>query len=121
MIAQDLVRGLETCLKMMIQWSMRIPEFRNLDEEVQISLIQNSWCEQCTLQFAVCNVNKMGTTGDKDGCSVLSPDQTQDSAVHQVMHEIVEVACWLEHLGMDRMELACIRGILLFNPGIARL
>ena len=120
-IAQDLVRGLETRLKGMIQWSMGIPEFSNLDEEAQVSLIQNSWCEQCILQLAVCNANRWGTSHGKDRCPTSLPsDQTWDMAVHQVMLEVVEVGYWLEHLGMDRMELAFLRRILLFDPGIAR-
>lgn len=116
-LAQDLVKELEACLTMMIQWSMKIPEFRNLGEEEQVCLLRNSWCEQCALQFAVWNASKSSTLGVRDGWSI-APDQIEDTAVHQIMRGVVEVTYWLEHLNVDRMEIACMRGIMLFNPGM---
>ena len=45
-------------------------------------------------------------------------DQIDDPEVRRVVENLTrEVAYWLDILNVDRVEMACLKGIILFNPG----
>ena len=114
---EDLFEGLKTSLLKVIEWAKRIPAFVSLSLDDQVKLLKSSWCEHCTLKLAAQN-------GPKSECVLLANgvscnrDQIEDPEVSRVINRVFnELAYWLDYLNVDRVELACLKGILLFNPG----
>ena len=114
---EDLFEGIKASLLKVIEWAKRIPAFGSLSLDDQVKLLKSSWCEHCTLKLAARNGPKSDTVLLASGLS-CSKDQIEDPEVRRVMNRVFnELAYWLDYLNVDRVELACLRGILLFNPG----
>ena len=114
---EDLFEGFRSSLLKVIEWAKRIPAFVNLSLDDQVKLLKASWCEHCTLKLASCNGPKADTILLSHGLSVKR-DAVEDPEVRRVLHRVFnEVAYWLDYLNVDRVEMACLRGIMLFNPG----
>jgi len=113
----DLFEGIRSSLLRMIDWSKRLPAFSSLSLEDQMKLLKSSWCDFCTLKLAAQNGGKSDTVILSNGL-VCNKDGIQDPEVKRILQRVFsEVACWLDDLNVDRVELACLKGILLFNPG----
>ena len=114
---EDLFEGFRTSLLKVIEWAKRIPAFVNLSLDDQVKLLKASWCEHCTLKLASRNGPKSDTILLSHGLSVKR-EAVEDPEVRRVLHRVFnEVAYWLDYLNVDRVEMACLRGIMLFNPG----
>ena len=115
---EDLFESIRSSLLKVIEWAKRIPAFVNLSLDDQVKLLKASWCEHCTLKLAACNGHKSDTILLSHGLSVKR-DSVEDPEVRRVLQRIFnEVAYWLDYLNVDRVEMACLRGIMLFNPGM---
>nr|CAD57002.1 retinoid X receptor [Suberites domuncula] len=113
---EDLFEGLKTSLLKVIEWAKRIPAFVSLSLDDQVKLLKSSWCEHCTLKLAAQNGPKADTVLLANGLS-CNRDQIEDPEVRRVINRVFnELAYWLDYLNVDRVELACLKGILLFNP-----
>lgn len=84
-----------------VEWSNYIPAFGTLSLDDQIKLLKSSWCEHCTLKLATQIIK------------LKSEENIEDPEVNRVLGEL---AYCLECLGVDHVELACLKGLLLFNP-----
>lgn len=114
---EDLFEGIKASLLKVIEWSKRIPAFGSLSLDDQVKLLKSSWCEHCTLKLAAQNGPKSDTVLLANGLS-CSKDNIEDPEVRRVLFRIFgELAYWLDYLNVDRVELACLKGVLLFNPG----
>lgn len=114
---EDLFEGIKASLLKVIEWSKRVPAFGNLSLDDQVKLLKSSWCEHCTLKLAAQNGPKSDTVLLANGLS-CSKDNIEDPEVRRVLFRVFnELAYWLDYLNVDRVELACLKGILLFNPG----
>ena len=114
---EDLFEGFRSSLLKVIEWAKRIPAFVNLSLDDQVKLLKASWCEHCTLKLASRNGPKSDTILLSHGLSVKR-EAIEDPEVRRVLHRVFnEVAYWLDYLNVDRVEMACLRGIMLFNPG----
>lgn len=115
---EDLFEGFRSSLLKVIEWAKRIPAFVNLSLDDQVKLLKASWCEHCTLKLASRNGPKSDTILLSHGLSVKR-DAVEDPEVRRVLQRVFnEVAYWLDYLNVDRVEMACLRGIMLFNPGM---
>jgi hypothetical protein len=113
---EDLFEGFRSSLLKVIEWAKRIPAFVNLSLDDQVKLLKASWCEHCTLKLASRNGPKSDTILLSHGLSVKR-EAVEDPEVRRVLHRVFnEVAYWLDYLNVDRVEIACLRGIMLFNP-----
>lgn len=114
---EDLFEGIKASLLKVIEWSKRIPAFGSLSLDDQVKLLKSSWCEHCTLKLAAQNGPKSDTVLLANGLT-CNKDNIEDPEVRRVLFRIFsELAYWLDYLNVDRVELACLKGILLFNPG----
>lgn len=113
---EDLFEGTRTSLMKVIEWAKRIPAFVSLSLDDQVKLLKASWCEQCTLRLAAKNGPKSDMLLLDHGLT-CKREQIEDPEVRRIMGRMFnELAYWLEYLNVDRVELACLKGILLFNP-----
>ncbi len=118
---EDLFEGIKASLLKVIEWSKRIPAFGSLSLDDQVKLLKSSWCEHCTLKLAAQNGPKSDTVLLANGLT-CSKDNIEDPEVRRVLFRVFsELAYWLDYLNVDRVELACLKGILLFNPGTLKL
>ncbi len=114
---EDLFEGIRTSLLKVIEWAKRIPAFVNLSLDDQVKLLKTSWCEHCILNLAARNGPKSENILLGHGLS-YKRDRVDDPEVRRVLHRVFnEVAYWLDYLNVDRVEMACLKGIMLFNPG----
>lgn len=114
---EDLFEGTRTSLMKVIEWAKRIPAFVGLNLDDQVKLLKASWCEQCTLRLAAKNGPKSDMLLLDHGLT-CKREQIEDPEVRRIMGRMFnELAYWLDYLNVDRVELACLKGILLFNPG----
>lgn len=115
---EDLFEGIRTSLLKVIEWAKRIPAFVNLSLDDQVKLLKASWCEHCTLKLASRNGPKADSILLGHGLSAKK-DQIEDPEVRRVFHRISnELGYWLDYLNVDRVEMSCLKGIILFNPGV---
>ena len=114
---EDLFEGIRTSLLKVIEWAKRIPAFINMSLDDQVKLLKASWCEHCVLRLSAHNGPKSDVILLGNGVS-CKYDQIEDPEVCRVMQKVFnEVAYWLDYLNVDRVEMACLKGIILFNPG----
>ena len=115
---EDLFEGIRSSLLKVIEWAKRLPAFINLSLDDQVKLLKAGWCELCTLKLAARNGPKSEVVLLGHGVS-CKRDQIEDPEVRRVFHRtFTEVAYWLDYLNVDRVEMACLKGIILFNPGV---
>ena len=114
---EDLFDGIKASLLKVIEWAKRLPAFGSLSLDDQVKLLKSSWCEHCVLKIAARNGPKSDTILLSNGLS-CNKDNIEDPEVRRVLQRVFsELAYWLDYLNVDRVELACLKGILLFNPG----
>ena len=102
----------------LIGWAQHIPAFAHLNFENQVRLLKASWCGLYVLHLAVHNGSNPDTLVLGGGLT-CKPDQIGDPEIRQLISRTSsEVSSWFESLNTEPMELACLKGILLFNPGI---
>ena len=114
---RDVVETLQQCFTKVLHWSAQIPSFTHLGLDDQVRLLKASWCEQCVLLFAVDNTVVPNTAFVLESY-LCERDQVEDTMVVEVVDRIInDVTYWLNYLHVDDAELACLRALLLFNPG----
>ena len=114
---EDIFEGARQSLLKIIEWGKRIPAFTLLALDDQVKLLKRSWCEHVLLKLCT----RMGPRSDTIMLSsglTCRRDQIDDPEVRRVVENLTrEVAYWLDILNVDRVEMACLKGIILFNPG----
>ncbi len=114
----DLVSAICGSFTGVAKWAKRIPAFVSLSLDDQVKLLKSSWCEHCTLKLVAQNGPKAESVLLANGVS-CNKDKIQDTEVLRFVDNISsELGYWLDYLNVDKMELACLKGILLFNPGM---
>ena len=78
-----------TAIVKVIEWAKRIPAFVSLSRDDQVTLLSSCWHQVFVL-------------ASQDGQKTLD----------------TELATWLNNLGADKVERACLKGLLLFNQGM---
>ena len=115
----DLFEGMNTFSA--VEWAKRIPAFVSLSLDDQVKLLKSSWCEHCTLKLAAQNGPKAECVLLANGVS-CNRDQIEDSEVCYIIENIfTRLSYWIDNMNMDKVELACLQGILLFNPGMQQI
>lgn len=113
---EDLFDGIKASLLKVIEWAKRLPAFGSLSLDDQVKLLKSSWCEHCVLKLAARNGPKSDNVLLSNGLA-CNKDNIEDPEVRRVLQRVFnELAYWLDYLNVDRVELACLKGILLFNP-----
>ena len=113
-----LMKGIRGCAVKLIEWAQRIPAFAHLSFEDQIRLLKASWCELYVLHLAAHNRPNCDTLVLGGGVT-CKRDQIGDPEVGHLVNRISgEVSACFESLSTEPVELACLKGILLFNPGM---
>lgn len=114
---EDVFEGARQSLLKIIEWGKRIPAFTSLSLDDQVKLLKRSWCEHVLLKLCT----RMGPRSDTIMLSsglTCRRDQLDDPEIRRVVENLTrEVAYWLDILNVDRVEMACLKGIILFNPG----
>lgn len=114
---EDIFEGARQSLLKIIEWGKRIPAFTLLSLDDQVKLLKRSWCEHVLLKLCT----RMGPRSDTIMLSsglTCRRDQIDDPEIRRVVENLTrEVAYWLDILNVDRVEMACLKGIILFNPG----
>ena len=114
----DLLGAMRGCVVKLIEWAQRIPAFAHLSFEDQIRLLKASWCELYVLHLAAHNRPNCDTLVLGGGVT-CKRDQIGDPEVGHLVNRISsEVSACFESLSTEPVELACLKGILFFNPGM---
>ena len=114
----DLLGAMRGCAVKLIEWAQRIPAFAHLSFEDQIRLLKASWCELYVLHLAAHNRPNCDTLVLGGGVT-CKRDQIGDPEVGHLVNRISdEVSGCFESLSTEPVELACLKGILFFNPGM---
>ena len=117
----DLISTMCSSFTSVSEWAKRIPAFVSLSLDDQVKLLKSSWCEHCTLKLAAQNRPNAESVLLTNGVS-CKKDQIQDTEVLRFFERVSsEVSYWLDFLTVDKIELACLKGIVLFNPGMYSL
>lgn len=113
----DVLDSSRQSLLKVIEWSKRIPAFVNLSLDDQVKLLKTSWCEQVLLKLSTRIGPKSDTVLLSTGITCRT-DQMEDPEIRRITRQVIhEVSYWLDIMNVDRVELACLKGIILFNPG----
>ena len=113
----DVLDSSRQSLLKVIEWSKRIPAFVNLSLDDQVKLLKASWCEHVLLKLSTRIGPKSDTVLLSTGITCRT-DQMEDPEIRRITRQVIhEISYWLDMLNVDRVELACLKGIILFNPG----
>ncbi|KAL5475615.1 hypothetical protein EMCRGX_G025448 [Ephydatia muelleri] len=111
----DGFEGLKCCFLSVLEWVHSIPEFVRLDVDNKNRLIQSCWCDLCTLQFAAHNRQASSALILANGLS-FQYNQIEDLAFQEIVDRTLnEVTSWLERMTINKVEMAHIKALLLFN------
>lgn len=114
---EDVFEGARQSLLNVIEWGKRIPAFTNLSLDDQVKLLKSSWCEHVLLKLATRIGPKSNTLLLSSGLTA-SKDNIEDPEVRRIVERVShEISYWFDIMHVDRVELACLKGIILFNPG----
>ncbi len=115
----DFFEGMNTAG--VIELAKRIPAFVSLSLNDQVKLLKSSWCEHCTLKLAAQNGPKAECVLLANGVS-CNRDQIEDSEVCYIIEKIfTELSYWINDMNMDKVEMASLQGLILFNPGMQQI
>ena len=114
---EDIFEGARQSLLRVIEWSKRIPAFTTLSLDDQVKLLKSCWCEHVLLKQAT----RIGPHSDTLLLSsgiTCRRDQIEDPEVRRIVERVShEISYWFDVLHVDKVEMACLKGIILFNPG----
>ena len=114
---EDGIGGLKCYFLLALEWVYCIPEFVRLSLDDKNNLIKTSWCDLCTLLFAVQNRSSLTTFVLANGLS-FQYYQIQDLEFQDVVNRVLnEVISWLNNMSIDKVEIAHMKALLLFNSG----
>lgn len=117
---EDIFEGAHQSLLRVIEWSKRIPAFTTLSLDDQVKLLKSCWCEHVLLKQAT----RIGPHSDTLLLSsgiTCRKDQIEDPEVRRIVERVShEISYWFDVLHVDKVEMACLKGIILFNPGERR-
>ena len=114
---EDIFEGARQSLLRIIEWGKRIPAFMSLSLDDQVKLLKSSWCEHVLLKLSMRISAKSNTLLLSSGIT-CHKDQIEDPEFRKVVERIInDVSYWFDMMHIDRVEMACLKGIILFNPG----
>ena len=104
-------------LYQLIEWAKHIPHFTDLPIEDQVLLLKMGWNELLIAGFSHRSMNV------KDGIVlgtglIVHRNSAHSTGVGNIFDRVLtELVAKMRELKMDKTELGCLRGIVLFNPG----
>ncbi len=114
---EDIFEGARQSLLRIIEWGKRIPAFMSLCLDDQVKLLKSSWCEHVLLKLSTRISSKSCTLILSSGVT-CHKDQIEDPEIRKIVERVSnDVSYWLDMMHIDRVEMACLKGIILFNPG----
>lgn len=114
---EDVFEGARQSLLRIIEWGKRIPAFMSLSLDDQVKLLKSSWCEHVLLKQTT-RINSKANTLVLSSGVTCHKDQIDDPEMRKIVERLShEVSYWFDLLHIDRVEMACLKGIILFNPG----
>lgn len=114
---EDVFEGARQSLLRIIEWGKRIPAFMSLSLDDQVKLLKSSWCEHVLMKQST-RINSKANTLVLSSGVTCHKDQIDDPEVRKIVERLShEVSYWFDLLHVDRVEMACLKGIILFNPG----
>ena len=114
---EDIFEGARQSLLRIIEWGKRIPAFMSLCLDDQVKLLKSSWCEHVLLKLST-RINAKNCTLVLSSGITCHKDQIEDPEVRKIIERVAnDVSYWLDMMHIDRVEMACLKGIILFNPG----
>ena len=109
--------AMTACAIKLVEWARHIPAFAHLNFGDQVRLLKASWCDLYILHLAVHNGANPDTLVLGGGVT-CKREQIGDPEVSHLIDRISsEVSSWFESLSTEPVEINCLKGILLFNPG----
>ena len=114
---EDIFEGARQSLLRVIEWGKRIPAFTALNLDDQVKLLKSSWCEHVLMKLATRIGPKTNTVLLSSGIT-CSKDQIEDPEIRRIVERVSnDISYWFDIMHVDRVEMACLKGIILFNPG----
>ena len=114
---EEIFEGARQSLLRIIEWGKRIPAFMSLSLDDQVKLLKSSWCEHVLLKLST-RLNAKACTLILSSGVTCHRDQIEDPEVRKIIDRVSnDVSYWFDIMHVDRVEMACLKGIILFNPG----
>ena len=114
---EDIFEGARQSLLRVIEWGKRIPAFTGLSLDDQVKLLKSCWCEHVLLKLAT-RIGPRSETLLLSSGITCRKDQIEDPEIRRIVDRIShEISYWFDVMHVDRVEMACLKGIILFNPG----
>jgi len=101
----------------LVEWAKHIPHFAELSLEDQVALLKQGWNELLIAGFS------HRSTNVKDGIVlatglVVHRNSAHSAGVGAIFDRVLtELVAKMREMKLDKTELGCLRGIVLFNPG----
>lgn len=114
---EEIFEGARQSLLRVIEWGKRIPAFTTLSLDDQVKLLKSCWCEHVLLKLST-RIGPRSETLLLSSGITCRKDQIEDPEVRRIVERVShEISYWFDVLHVDRVEMACLKGIILFNPG----
>ena len=116
-LLKDIFEGARQSLLNIIEWVKQIPAFTALNLQDQMKLLKSSWFELVLMRLATNLRQESGSVllGSEIKCF---KDQIEDPDIRRIMEQVSNnISYWFDTMDVDHVEMACLKGIVLFNPG----
>lgn len=114
---EDVFEGARQSLLRVIEWGKRIPAFTGLSLDDQVKLLKSCWCEHVLLKLAT-RIGPRSETILLSSGITCRKDQIEDPEIRRIVDKVShEISYWFDVMHVDRVEMACLKGLILFNPG----
>ena len=115
--SEDALSTTSTSLHLIITWTNHIPAFCNLPSDVQMKLMKNCWGELLCFVMAT-HTAKGGGKLQSNASNTYDINQTPFPGFDYVMQRVLsELTSWILDRQLDDVELACLKVIILLDPG----
>ncbi|UXI21121.1 hypothetical protein NH340_JMT07064 [Sarcoptes scabiei] len=120
-LSTDISDAVQQQVSQLFEWARQIPNFNELNPEDQVSLMKAGWNELLIAEFAHRSI-------DADKVLVLSQgfyineQAAKSTGIGEVFQRVLtELVSKMREMQMDKIELGCLRAIVLFNPELKNL
>jgi len=105
----------------LVDWAKRIPHFTSLHMDDQIALLRSGWNELLISSFSHQSINNNDSIELAKGFQVYRQN-AQMAGVGQIFDRVLsELIKKMREMRMDKIELGCLRAIVLYNPDVKQL
>ena len=114
---EEIFEGARQSLMKVIEWGKQIPAFISLKLEDQIMLLKSSWFEHVLMRLAMRIQPESGSVLLGSGITCFK-HQIEDPEICRIIEQVSnDISYWFDAMHVDHVEMACLKGIILFNPG----